>query len=244
MDAKQCPRCGEVKLLTAFARDKTAPSGWTSHCKMCRNKARSAYRSNPENIQRERAYNRQWKATHREKVREHKRQFHQRHADRLRAEWREKYARNPEPKRAKVRLYRAMYPDRVKQTNQKVWVKKMSRPEYREYHRVRTRRWRAEHPDYRRDYYQRNKLKFLVWFHRRRARKAQNGGNFTVEEWQALCEQYGNKCLACGAADKLTVDHITPISLGGTNDISNIQPLCGRCNSSKGARSIDYRPKT
>ena len=40
---------------------------------------------------------------------------------------------------------------------------------------------------------------------------------------------------------KLSVDHIVPLSLGGSNDISNIQPLCRACNSIKWAKIIDFR---
>jgi 5-methylcytosine-specific restriction endonuclease McrA len=39
----------------------------------------------------------------------------------------------------------------------------------------------------------------------------------------------------------LTEDHVVPLSLGGSNDIDNIQPLCKSCNSSKRGRHIDYR---
>ena len=78
--------------------------------------------------------------------------------------------------------------------------------------------------------------------HRRRARKVGNGGTYTVIQWESLCEQYGNCCLACGATGLLTVDHIVPLALGGANDIGNLQPLCGPCNSYKYARIIDYRP--
>lgn len=65
---------------------------------------------------------------------------------------------------------------------------------------------------------------------------------FTHAEWAALCAKYGNICLACGQLRPLTADHIVPRSKGGAFDISNIQPLCGPCNSSKGDRTIDYRP--
>jgi 5-methylcytosine-specific restriction endonuclease McrA len=76
----------------------------------------------------------------------------------------------------------------------------------------------------------------------RRARVKGNGGTIKEKEWKKLCDFYGNRCLCCGAENvKLTIDHVIPIKLGGTNTIDNAQPLCGRCNSSKGARHKDYR---
>lgn len=76
----------------------------------------------------------------------------------------------------------------------------------------------------------------------RRARKRGAGGSFTAEEWHALCALYGYRCLSCKAVGvRLTADHVIPVSLGGTSDISNIQPLCGPCNSRKGVLVIDFR---
>lgn len=55
---------------------------------------------------------------------------------------------------------------------------------------------------------------------------------------------YRRTCLACGRREpaiKLTVDHIIPLSWGGTNSLDNFQPLCTECNLAKGARLVDYR---
>ena len=43
----------------------------------------------------------------------------------------------------------------------------------------------------------------------------------------------GWKCLHCGSPDDLCPDHIIPLCYGGTNDPSNIQPLCRSCNAKK-----------
>lgn len=49
-------------------------------------------------------------------------------------------------------------------------------------------------------------------------------------------------CLRCGASSRLTVDHVIPLSRGGTNDSANLQTLCRKCNASKGNRTCDdYR---
>lgn len=78
--------------------------------------------------------------------------------------------------------------------------------------------------------------------HMRRVKKMQNGGIYTLLEWIALCAKFGNRCLCCGRDDvQLTVDHIVPVSMGGSNDISNIQPLCKSCNSRKHQKIVDYR---
>jgi hypothetical protein len=43
----------------------------------------------------------------------------------------------------------------------------------------------------------------------------------------------GGVCQCCGSYDYLEYDHITPYSCGGSNDVSNIQLLCRKCNRSK-----------
>ena len=49
----------------------------------------------------------------------------------------------------------------------------------------------------------------------------------------------GYRCVECGASNKETtlhVDHILPVSQGGTNEISNLQTLCQKCNLAKSNR--------
>lgn len=77
--------------------------------------------------------------------------------------------------------------------------------------------------------------------HKRRMQNP-SGGDFTPEEWYDLCAKYNFRCLCCGIRKPLTIDHVIPISQGGSNHISNIQPLCAWCNGSKGVKIIDYRP--
>jgi hypothetical protein len=43
----------------------------------------------------------------------------------------------------------------------------------------------------------------------------------------------GGRCKCCGSSTSLEYDHITPYSCGGSNDVSNIQLLCLKCNRSK-----------
>lgn len=62
-----------------------------------------------------------------------------------------------------------------------------------------------------------------------------------VKEW--VFGKYGKRCLCCGATDNISIDHIKPISKGGTNELNNLQPLCKSCNSSKSTRMVDYRHK-
>lgn len=66
-------------------------------------------------------------------------------------------------------------------------------------------------------------------------------GEFTAQEWQDCLNLYDGKCLWCGTSHQITIDHIVPLSRGGTNNINNLQPLCVSCNSKKKARTIDFR---
>jgi hypothetical protein len=77
---------------------------------------------------------------------------------------------------------------------------------------------------------------------KRRAARHASPGSFTAEEFRALCERYGNRCLACGDTETaLQADRVVPLTRGGTDDLGNIQPLCGTCNRKKSVGIIDYR---
>jgi HNH endonuclease len=52
---------------------------------------------------------------------------------------------------------------------------------------------------------------------------------------QAVHERDGYSCLACGATDGLSLDHVFPWSLGGEDTYENLQTLCLPCNKRKGA---------
>lgn len=73
---------------------------------------------------------------------------------------------------------------------------------------------------------------------------ARNPGSFTLSDRKKLFSMYGHKYLACGSTEQLTADHVIPVSLGGSNDLSNRQLLCRSCNSKKDTRTTDFRPKT
>lgn len=90
--------------------------------------------------------------------------------------------------------------------------------------------------------------------------RAKNKGQFNAEArlaihlrrsiafqraWPLIVEHYGNRCLNCGASDRLCFDHVVPLSQGGENQLANGQPLCRKCNTFKGTievSSSDWRP--
>jgi hypothetical protein len=80
-----------------------------------------------------------------------------------------------------------------------------------------------------------NKLRTRVYTENRRARKLANGGSHTPEQIEELHAKQRYRCAGCKTSirDSYEIDHITPVTRGGSNSISNIQLLCMRCNRTK-----------
>jgi 5-methylcytosine-specific restriction endonuclease McrA len=80
--------------------------------------------------------------------------------------------------------------------------------------------------------------------HLQRERKlGLSGQNFTADDFHKLWRAQDGCCNACGALfdqtekGRGTIDHIHPVSQGGTLTKDNIQLLCWACNQLKGSGS-------
>lgn len=70
---------------------------------------------------------------------------------------------------------------------------------------------------------------------RRKALLAKNGVHrFSGADWKRCLDRHGHRCVYCGASGQLTMDHVVPVTRGGTHGAGNIVPACNRCNASKG----------
>ena len=243
---KQCKRCFCTRPLDAFNRAAWSADGHNTICKMCR----SEERKTPEHKARKRASylrnrdkviakSRAYYAANREHCKARQRAYNAAHADVIRKKNRAAYAALTAEERA---TRRALYynPQRQRLYNKRYRLANLDRL------RLADATYRFTHRAERNAYERRHRVTTPEWEkskrHTRRARLAA-GGTFSPCEWVALCDGYGNVCLACRSGGvKLTPDHIVPLCDGGANTIDNIQPLCLRCNLRKGRKHTDYRP--
>ena len=183
-------------------------------------------------------YSAEWAKANPEKRRRYTRKWAAAHKDYLNFKAHERHAKDPEKRRARDRKARAANPLPFREYDRARYASNPTRK------RVYSRKWKRKNPDKVRDH---NRV--------RRARKRVNGlSAYTPKQWRELKAFYDYKCLGCGLSETeiidlgrvLVGDHVVPLAKGGSNDISNIQPLChgtGGCNLKKGARHIDYRSK-
>lgn len=216
---KICTKCKAEKPKAEFSRQKKSKDGLRSNCKGC---VREYYIANKDLIlSKNRAYhaaNREYIAEkHREWLEENKEDYSER-----RREW---YADNKESVLAKVREYR--------EENKEILAAK--RREYYTANKdkiaVKVSAWRKANPD-----------KIAAIQRNRRAKKRQSCGAHKAEDVKAIFDSQRGKCASCpkrlieSGKDRYHVDHIQPISKGGSNDKYNLQCLCPDCNKRKNAK--------
>lgn len=75
-----------------------------------------------------------------------------------------------------------------------------------------------------------------------RMKAAREKGTHTKAEWESLKAEFLYLCVRCGKGNcHLDRDHIIPVYQGGSDGIENIQPLCAKCNSSKGPERYNWK---
>lgn len=149
-------------------------------------------------------------------------------------------AANREKHRTYQRQYRLDHKEECYEKNRR-WAK--GNPELvREYHRRSRNRTPSTYKASHQKYWAKNPDMRRLACANRRARKVTNGGSISESQWQEVKRKYDFRCLRCGKKKPLTLDHVVPISKGGCHEVSNIQPLCLECNSSKSTKDTDYRP--
>jgi len=177
-----------------------------------------------------------------EKLKQYKRDYYFRNKEKMNLQSKENYEENKEKyNKASKERYELKKEEISKQKKE---YYNNNKEEHKEWNLNYIKNNEATVREYKHIWYFENKdeciAKAKVSKSNRRMRIYNNGGRFTKKEWLALCDAVDNKCVCCNSDDKLTVDHIIPISKGGTNYISNIQHLCLLCNLKKGIKIINY----
>jgi 5-methylcytosine-specific restriction endonuclease McrA len=104
------------------------------------------------------------------------------------------------------------------------------------------KKWRINNYEYVRrinsEWRANNKDKIRVYVRNRRALRIGNGGSHTSKDIIEIIKMQHDRCAICRGvlSNKYHVDHIVPLTSGGTNDRRNLQILCVSCNLRKGRR--------
>lgn len=152
------------------------------------------------------------------------------------------YCRDCERKKS-VEYYSLKSQEQKGNRNRREWARRKDDPKYHEYRQkwleenkedqaAKNKKWREE-----------NRNIVIIWRTNQSAKARYNQPSVTMAEWSIVLELLGERCIACESDEYLSVDHVVPLSLGGENNVLNLQPLCLRCNMKKGARIVDFRTR-
>ncbi len=150
----------------------------------------------------------------------------------LNAEWR---ARNPdyqrqEARQASKRLHANSHREEIRAYNAR-W-----HAANREKRRADIALWHKAHPGYRAEYDRSHQKQRNATEARRRARKCKAPSiPFTAKQLEDRLSMYGGRCWICRCV-AVAIDHVKPLAKSGAHTLSNLRPICNRCNATKNDR--------
>lgn len=208
-------RIARRKETTARYREKNREK--------CLEATRKNHANNPE---RKRAYDAEWKATNEAYIQSQK-EYREANKDKLNAQTVAWQKANPDHFKAYQKQYAVDNSESAKERN---------------------RQWRKKNPvkaaAYKAQWARNNKDKRVLMAQKRRAAKMNCSGFVKSDAIKTLLKLQKCKCSACCADLKKTghhLDHIMPLSKGGSHSDRNLQLLCPRCNLTKSAKHpVDF----
>lgn len=250
MDTKTCTKCKRDLPNTAeyFAIDRSKRSGLTPNCKQCRAEKTASWRkANPDKAaegwrryQSEHGAEKSAKAhARRAQDPEHFRAIERAYEERSR---RSRRARGDSP--GTPRVANRSGPKRCARCGELLPADKFyrrrdgglssyCRPCYADWRRE----WRASRPSYHSDWHKAHPEVGRAKNHRRMAIIAAAVGNHTAADIRDLLSAQVRRCAYCDGDLTMLgyhVDHVVPLSRGGSNARDNLAASCPACNMAKG----------
>lgn len=198
---KACNKCGEVKPLEGYSRNKNGRDGRLGQCKTCVAAIKAEYYSRPEVKERTAKSRAGHYAENRDRLNARSREYHAENREYLNAKSREYYAENRDELLAQKSEYHA-------------------RPEVKERVREYKPERNADHPHFRWEGGVRKRAKLYG--------VEPVIESFTKAD---VIDMYGDQCWHCESAPFEQLDHFpVPVSRGGHHVLENVKPSCGPCN--------------
>lgn len=215
---KTCKRCEQAKPHADFRVEKRVRDGLSATCRECSlGQMKARYEAKRETyIQAAKAY----RDADPDRKKRMDREWRDRNRDQLLPRQRAYRAANIEAALARARRYREEHPETIQE-----W-----RASHVSQIREQRRQWVESHPDKVRDYKR-------TYYNRRRARI--QDAPFERIRLADIIARDGARCAICGKAqgkDRWSIDHILPVSRGGSHTMANVRLTHFYCNSARGNR--------
>ena len=207
---KICSTCNRILSVDNFGKKKNGAYGLNSECKECKNDRDKKYHQ--EHREEHLLWSREYVRKNREKVRQYKHNYYIEHQDEV---------------RAYNQIYRQEHRDEMSTYFHEYYLEHIDEVKMKSQEWSQTESGKLSHRNANR---------------RRKARMKNIEGDHSKEELLSALEFFDYKCAYSGEPleEEYHIDHIIPVSKGGTNYIWNIVPANSGPNISKRDLKMEY----
>jgi 5-methylcytosine-specific restriction endonuclease McrA len=212
MTLKSCSKCKELKSTDLFQIDKSRKDGLQTYCKQCRKThQRNYYVSNKEKFDKKQKLNRD---SNKESINESARN---------------RYQLNKEKESERKKIYYLNNKKKIDERNKN--YNKINKRKRQKRERIYYLENKESISEKSKIYIKNNPERNRNASAKRRVRQMQNGVYLITSK--ELKNLYSANCFYCGFNKNIEIDHIVPISRGGSHSIGNLISACMTCNRSK-----------